>query len=154
MTNDSLCIAAITPNVFIHSGNADDAIDVSQANGNNVMDGGAGSNFLVGGTGNDTFYVDARNQTSPIWTTAVNFHSGDFFTEWGIDRSDFNIQYRNDLGAVGYTGLTLIATSPTGQVASVTLAGYSTADLGNGKLSISDGFDANGGGAYLYIHAS
>ncbi len=153
LTNDSLCISAMTPNVFIHSGNSDDAINVSQVNGNNVMDGGGGSNFLVGGSGNDTFYVDARNQTSPIWTTAVNFHSGDFFTEWGIDRSDFHIQNFNDLGAAGYTGLTMIATSPTGQVAAVTLAGYSIADLSNGKLSIHDGFDSNVGGAYLYIHA-
>ncbi len=154
LTNDSICISAITPNVFIHSGNRDDAIDVSQVNGNNVMDGGGGSNFLVGGSGNDTFYVDARNQTSPIWTTAVNFHSGDFFTEWGVDRSDFQIQSFNDLGTAGYRGLTLIATSPTGQVAAVTLAGYSIADLGNGKLSIVDGFDTNGGGAYLYIRAA
>jgi hypothetical protein len=154
LTNDNICITAITPNVFIHSGNADDGIDVSQVNGNNVMDGGGGSNFLIGGSGNDTFYVDARNQTSPIWTTAVNFHSGDFFTDWGIDRSDFQIQFVNGLGATGYTGLTLIATSPTGQVAAVTLAGYSTADLSNGKLTVADGFDTHVGGAYLYIYAS
>jgi Matrixin/RTX calcium-binding nonapeptide repeat (4 copies) len=154
LTNHSICISAMTPNVFIHSGTADDAIDVSQVNGNNVMDGGAGSNFLVGGSGNDTFYVDARSQSSPIWTTAVNFHAGDVFTDWGIDRNDFKIQEFNDLGATGYTGLTLIATSPTGQVAAVTFAGYSTADLGNGKLAIADGFDTHGGGAYLYIRAS
>ncbi len=153
LTNDNICISAMTPNVFIHSGNGDDAIDVSHVNGNNVMDGGGGSNFLVGGSGDDTFYVDARNQTSPIWTTAVNFHSGDFFTEWGVDRSDFQIQYCDNLGANGYKGLTLIATSPTGQVATVTLAGFSTADLSSGKLSIADGFDTHGGGTYLYIHA-
>jgi Matrixin len=154
LSNDSICISAITPNVFIHSGNADDAINVSQVNGNNVMDGGGGSNFLVGGSGNDTFYVDARNQTSPIWTTAVNFHSGDVFTEWGIDRSDFQIQKLGNSGTSGYTGLTLIATSPSGQVAAVTIAGYSMADLNNGRLSVTDGFDSHGGGVYLYITAA
>jgi hypothetical protein len=154
LTNDSICIAAITPNVFIHGGNGDDAIDVSHVNGNNVLDGGGGSNLLIGGTGNDTFYGDARNQTGTTWTTAANFHSGDSFVEWGIDRSDFQIQYFNDLGATGYTGLTLTATSPTGRVAAVTFAGHSIADLSNGKLTVADGFDTNGGGAYLYIHAS
>ena len=38
------------PNEFIHTGSGFDAIDVSAAGGNNVLDGGTNSNFLVGGT--------------------------------------------------------------------------------------------------------
>ncbi len=58
ITPDNLDIAAITPNVFIHTGDGNDGINVSNANGNNTLDGEGGSNFLVGGNGNDTFYVN------------------------------------------------------------------------------------------------
>ena len=52
--------------------------------GNNILDGGTGSNFLTGGSGNDTFYLDDRAPDSPIWSTIVNFHSGDEATVWGV----------------------------------------------------------------------
>jgi Ca2+-binding RTX toxin-like protein len=42
-----------------------------------VLDGGTGSNFLTGGTGNDTFFVDDRALGSVIWDTVNNFHAGD-----------------------------------------------------------------------------
>jgi hypothetical protein len=57
---DSLNVAAGVANTFIHTGSGDDAIDVSHVGGINVLDGGTGSNFLVGGTGPfsfDTFFV-------------------------------------------------------------------------------------------------
>ena len=44
--------------------------------GNNVVDGSTGSNFLVGGTGNDPFFVDDRNAAGAIWSTVSGFHSG------------------------------------------------------------------------------
>ena len=59
-TSDNLSVTANVPNVFIHTGSGEDAIDVSRANGNNVLDGSTGSNFLVGGSGDDTFFVDDR----------------------------------------------------------------------------------------------
>jgi hypothetical protein len=39
--------------------------------GNNVLDGSTGSNFLVGGSGHDTFFIDDRAATSDIWSTWV-----------------------------------------------------------------------------------
>ena len=37
--SDNLNVTANAPNVFIHTGSGEDAINVSQANGNNVLDG-------------------------------------------------------------------------------------------------------------------
>ncbi len=68
ITTDNLNITANVPNSFIHSGAGEDAIDVSKANGTNVLDGGTSSNFLVGGSGTDTFFVDDRNPSADIWS--------------------------------------------------------------------------------------
>ena len=54
-------------------------------------------------------------------------------------------------GAAGYTGLTLHAMAAGKPIASLTLAGYSTADLQNGRLSLSYGDDAASHSPYLYI---
>ena len=157
-TTDSLNITATAPNAFIHSGSGDDAIDVSRVNGNNVLDGGTGSNFLVGGTGNDTFFVDDRLASSNIWSTVVNFHSGDSATMWGVSPSDFTLGWVNGQGATGYTGLTLHATAPGLPTALLTLAGLSSADLKNGTLSVTYGTTAAAGGVagstYMLIHAN
>ena len=64
LSTDNLNITATTPNVFLHSGSGEDALQVSA--GTNVLDGSTGSNFLVGGSGNDTFFVDDRGPTSDI----------------------------------------------------------------------------------------
>ena len=79
-TSDNLSVTANVPNVFIHTGSGEDAIDVSHANGNNVLDGSTGSNFLVGGSGDDTFFVDDRSPSADIWSTVANFHAGDAAT--------------------------------------------------------------------------
>jgi hypothetical protein len=39
-------------------------------------------NFLTGGTSNDTFYIDDRNPTSPVFSTIANFHASDNATVW------------------------------------------------------------------------
>jgi len=157
-TTDSLNITATAPDVFIHTGSGNDAINVSQVNGNNVLDGGTGSNFLVGGSGNDTFFVDNRGPTSDIWSTVVNFHAGDAATIWGVTPSDFTLSWVGGQGATGYTGLTLHATAAGLPTASLTLAGFTTADLTDGKLTISFGTTAASGGvpgsAYMYIHGN
>lgn len=72
--SDDIAVSANVPNVFIHGGSGNDAIEVGS--GNNVIDGGQGSNFLVGGTGDDTFFLDARGGQA-TWGTLVNFHAGD-----------------------------------------------------------------------------
>jgi hypothetical protein len=91
ITPDNLNIASLTPNAFIHSGFGTDGINVSQANGNNILDGSAGSNFLIGGTGTDTFYMDDREPTSPVFSTIVNFHAGDNATVWGCQCIRFQV---------------------------------------------------------------
>nr|WP_294556824.1 hypothetical protein [uncultured Rhodopila sp.] len=158
ISTDNLNVTATAPNAFIHTGSGEDAINVGQVNGNNVLDGGTGSNFLVGGTGQDTFFVDDRGPGSDIWSTVANFHSGDAATVWGVTASDFNMSWVNGQGATGYTGLTLHATASGVPTASLTLDGFTTADLTNGKLSVTFGTTAETdgvpGSTYMYIHAN
>lgn len=149
-SNDNLNVSANTNNWFIHTGAGEDAIAVS--GGTNVLDGGTGSNFLVGtasGAGTDTFFVDNRSPSASIWSTVVNFHAGDAATVWGVTPLDFNLAWSDNQGAAGYTGLTLHATKAGVPAASLTLAGFSSADLSNGKLSVTYG--TVGGNAYMYV---
>ena len=157
ITPDSLNITSSTPNVFIHTGSGTDGIDVSQVNGNNVVDGSTGSNFLIGGTGNDTFYMDDRNPSAPIFSTIVNFHSGDNATVWGVNPTDFKLTLLDNQGAAGALGLDFIFSAPGHIDTSFVLAGYVSADLTNGRLSESYGTtqDLPGlpGSQYMTIHA-
>ena len=45
--SDNLNVTANAPNVFIHTGSGEDAINVSQANGNNVLDGSTDQTFSL-----------------------------------------------------------------------------------------------------------
>lgn len=139
LSPDSLNITSGVQNAFIHSGAGQDAIDVSHANGNNVLDGDTGSNFLVGGSGSDTFFLDDRNPGAALWSTLVNFHSGDSATVWGLTAADFQIQTLDNQGAAGFTGLTFNFTRPGQPTASLTLTGFTTADLSNGRLAMTSG---------------
>ncbi len=152
ITNDSLNVSVSTPNWFIHSGGGTDAIAVSS--GVNVLDGGTASNFLTGGNGADTFFVDDRGPASDIWSTVNNFHAGDAATIWGITPSDFRLAFADGQGAAGFTGLTLHATATGKPTASLTLAGYSRADTTNGRLSVTFGFDPASGSRYMLIHGN
>jgi parallel beta-helix repeat protein len=149
LTPDNINISTATPNWFIHTGAGDDAIAVSS--GSNVLDGGAGSNFLTGGSGTDTFFVD-NGAPADAWSTVVNFHSGDAATIWGVTLQDFGLAWVDGQGAAGYTGLTLHATASGQPAASLTLAGYTSADLSDGRLSVS--FGTVGGSAYMYVHGN
>jgi hypothetical protein len=153
---DNLNVAAGVPNTFIHTGSGEDAIDVSHVSGTNVLDGGTNSNFLVGGTGPssfDTFFVDDRSPSADIWSTVANFHTGDAATIFGITPDGFNTAWVDGQGATGYTGLTLHVTAPGVPTASLTLSGYTTADLTNGRLTTSYGTE-NDGTPYLYVHGN
>ncbi len=147
---NNLNITAMMPNSFIRGGPGMDAIDVSSAGGANVLDGSTGSNFLVGGQGNDTFFVDDRAAAVDIWSTVVNFHAGDAATIFGVTSAGFALDYEDGQGAAGATGLTLHAIASGKPIASLTLAGYSKADLGNGRLGVSFGTEPNGD-SYMYI---
>jgi phospholipase/lecithinase/hemolysin len=152
ITPDSLNITASTPNWFIHSGGGEDAIAVS--GGTNVLDGGTGSNFLTGGSGTDTFFVDERGATAVTWSSVINFHAADAVTLWGVAQSDFQMSFSDGAGAVGATGLTLTAVAAGKPEVLLTLAGFSQADLTNGRLSVSFGTDAASGSAFMNIHAN
>jgi probable HAF family extracellular repeat protein len=156
ITKDNINLTAQVPNTFLHSGSGDDALNVSACNGNNILDGGTGSNFLVGGSGNDTFFTDDRNPAADIWSTLVNFHAGDTATVWGVTANDFATSLVDNQGAAGYKGLTLHITAADRPTASVTLTGYSTADIGQ-RLSISYGVSPDtpglAGSTYMAITA-
>jgi Ca2+-binding RTX toxin-like protein len=154
VTSDHLNIGVSNDDWFIHSGSGDDAIAVH--GGTNVLDGGTGSNFLTGGTGtgHDTFFVDDRSASTDIWSTVVNFHAGDDATVWGLTPQDFDIAWSNNGGASGFTGLTLHATAAGKPTASLTLAGYTTDDMSNGRISVTFGNDPASGSAYMNVHAN
>ena len=82
-------------------------MNVSLANGDNFSTAPPGSSFMTGGTGNDTFYMDDREPTSPVFSTIVNFHSGDDATIWGVNPTDFKMFAMDNQGAAGFTGLDL-----------------------------------------------
>ncbi len=149
----NLNITAVVPNVFIHTGSGVDAIDVSGAGGKNILDGGTNSNFLTGaaaGSGTDTFFIDDRQPASDIWSTVNNFHAGDAVTLFGITPSGQALAWADNQGTTGATGLTLHATQAGAPTASFTLAGYTTADLGNGRLGVVYGAEPDGT-PYLYV---
>lgn len=160
-TSDVLDVTALVPSAFIEVGYvpgqqtppSEGGINVSYANGNNVLDGYAGSNFLTGGSGSDTFYVDDRTLTQNSWSTVVNFHGGDGVTMWGVTAADFATAL-DGKGATGYTGLTLVFNAGK-QTAAVTMAGYTSADLFNGRLDVSYGSTAAigsvPGATYMHI---
>ena len=149
----NLNITALAPSVFIHTGSGVDAINVAGVGGRNVLDGGTNSNFLTGGvagSGADTFFVDARNAASDIWNTVTNFHAGDAVTLFGITPTNKAIAWADGQGTTGATGLTLHATQAGAPQASFTLAGYTTADLGNGRLGTTYGTEPDGT-PFLYV---
>ena len=140
--NDNVNVAVSTDNWFIHTGGGENAIQAS--GGINVLDGGTNSNFLTGGTGTDTFFVDDRSPSADIWSTVNGFHAGDAATIFGVTPGAFDLAWLDDQGAPGYTGLTLHATAANEPTASLTLPGYTTADLTNGRLIVEFGNETDG----------
>ena len=160
VTPNNLNITATVPNVFIRTGSGNDAIDVSKAGGNNVLDGAGGSSFLIGGTGNDTFFLDGRNLASDAYSTLVNFHAGDNVTVFGVDATNFTLATQDSQGAAAAKGLAFTFSSAGKPNATVVIAGFSSADLANGGLTASYGVNpatpgiAGSGGSYFNIHGN
>lgn len=149
---ERLDIFANVPNLFIHTGAGDDAVQLN--GGVNVVDAGAGSNFLTSGTGQDTFFVDLRGAVADIWSTVANFHSGDAVTLWGAAPPG-PYAWSGGGGAPGATGLTLHERIGGGPgTASLTLAGFANADLRNGRLAVSSGHDDASGSDYVRVQAN
>jgi hypothetical protein len=153
VTTDNVNVTANIPNVFIKTGSGTDAINVSQVGGNNVLDGSTGSNFLTGGSGDDTFYLDDRNPTSDVFSTVVGFHSGDNASVFGVNTSDFTLNELDGQGSSGYTGLDFAFSAPNHANANIVLAGYTTADLTNGRLTVTYGTTSDGT-QYMNVHGN
>lgn len=148
LTADNINIAASVANVFLHSGAGQDALQV--LSGRNVLDGGTGSNYLTGGSGQDTFFIDDRLPAADLWSTIAQAHGGDNVTVWGLTTAaSGQMTWADGQGAAGGTGLTLHVVPPGAPIVSLTLAGFTNADLHNGRLSLS--FGTSGGSAYLNI---
>jgi hypothetical protein len=158
ITPDNLNITAQVPNVFIHSGAGTDAIDVSKVNGNNILDGSTGSNFLTGGTGADTFFLDDRSPVADVFSTIVNFHAGDNATIFGVNQTNFKLNTLDNQGAANAKGLDFGFSAAGHANANIVLAGYSSADLSNGRLTVTYGTtpDTPGvpGSQYMNIHGN
>ena len=153
LSANNLNITALNSGVFIHTGSGTDAIDVSSVGGKNILDGGTNSNFLTGtlaGKGTATFFVDTRNAAADIWDTVANFHAGDAVTVFGITPTSKAIAWVDNQGTGSATGLTLHATQAGTPTDSFTLAGYTTADLSNGRLGTVYGTEPDGT-PYLYV---
>ena len=97
-------IGAAMSNVFIKGGAGDDAL--AAQSGRNVLDGGRGSNFLVGGSGVDTYFIDGRGGQA-TWGTVVGFEPGEIITVWGFDPAVSRLRWAESEGTAGYTGRTL-----------------------------------------------
>ncbi len=127
---DAVAISSDVDNVFLHGGAAGDALAVH--GGRNVLDGGGGSNFLVGGVGpgsEDTFFVDGRGGVE-TWSTIVNFHAGDAATIFGFHPGLSTMPYTASDGADGFKGLTIhseLGGPGTGVNGSITFAGIDQA---------------------------
>ncbi len=138
---DAVAMASNVPSSFLKGGSGGDALRVTA--GSNVLDGGQGSNFLVGATGTDggtdTFFVDARGGGT-TWSTVVNFHRGDMATIWGFVPGTSTYAWSADQGTTGYLGATIHAStdgrSPVD--ASFTFAGLDVSAVAS-LLSITTG---------------
>ena len=166
VTAGNVNVTATKPNNFIRTGPGDDGIDISRlavgGGGTNVMDGGAGSNFVFlydhgSGKGADTVLIDARAAAADTWSTLVNFGRGDAATIYGVTPSAATLDWEDNQGAAGFAGLTLHVIELGKPSASLTLVGhpgYTRADLGNGRLGVSYGNDPASGSSYLRIQGT
>ena len=143
--SDTMAMSTSAPNMFIRGGSGTDAIQV--ATGKNVLDGGLGSNWLVGGDGQDTFFTDARGGST--WSTIGGYDAGDAATIWGFVAGTSQFYWEADAGAEGWKGATLRVDLDNngGADASVTFAGLSLAQAG--QLQVSTG--AQEAGTYLAL---
>jgi len=151
--HDGRAVTANVPSAFIHGGDGDDAI--AAQGGDNVLDGGAGSNFLVGAHGDDgghdVFFVDLRNGQT-VWDTVVNFHANDAVTIWGFQAGVSAVTWTDNDGVDGFRGATMhteIHGLGMGVDASVTFAGLSVAEA---QSRVSSATGSIGGNDYLYMH--
>ena len=88
----------------------------------------------------------------------MNFHHGDSVTVWGVNVTDFKLTNLDNQGAAGALGLDYIFTAPNHIDTSFVLAGYTSADLTNGRLTASYGRTSDPpnlpGSQYMTLYAT
>jgi hypothetical protein len=62
---------------------------------------------MTGGDGTNLFFVHADGLTKNVWSTVTNFQPGDSVSFWDVADNEFSLNWANNLGAFGVTGLTL-----------------------------------------------
>jgi hypothetical protein len=98
-----------------------------------VLDAGGGSNVFVGGIGGqDTFIANVSGNQS-LADLVKDFHVNDDIVIKGITSS---ISTSDSVSAGGTPSLQILGTNTSGQAVSVSVAGYSSSDIG-GRLSVS-----------------
>ena len=110
------------------------------------------SNASVGGTAQITATASQGSSTNLLLS---GFNPGSNATIDGLSANDFTLRFADTIGTYGY-GLQIQAVSDTGgnAVATVTLPGYSTADLMSGRLTAGFQTDPLTQQPSLLIHAA
>ena len=110
---------------------------------------------MTGGSGNDTFFTDARNP-GVVWNTIRNFHQGDMATLWGFVPGVSSYRWEAGIaGDDGQQGATLRANivggagrAGDGIDASMTFTGMSVAQARG--LQVAAGTQAVGPNLFFY----
>ena len=76
--------------------------------GNDIVDGGGGSNFLTGGAGADAFFLDGRFAV-PVWSCITDWQPGEKLTLWGWRDGVSLAAWDENNGLPGFLGATLFA---------------------------------------------
>lgn len=146
-TGNPTVVTAYTPDVYVVASSLasqNNAVNLSFIGGTNVVESGAGSNFITDSTGTDTIFMNAQTTGSPgaLWDTVVGFQGADAVTLWGVTAADFNVSWLATAeGATGNTGLTLNVGPNDGPVErtpysmNLTFAGVAPSASGNFNLT-------------------
>jgi hypothetical protein len=94
---DSVSVVATSPNAFLTTGDAIDALVATS--GNNLLCAGQHNALLIGGSnGHDTFVADASGPA--IWDVILNFHAGDILLLWGAQSAQASqFSWSDDAGS-------------------------------------------------------
>ena len=101
-----------------------------------------------------------RNLAFDAHSTVVNFHAGDNITVLGVDAANFTLTTRDNQGADNAKGVAFTFSSAGTPNATVVIAGCSSADLANERLTTSYGTNpatpgiAGSGGSYFNVHGN
>jgi hypothetical protein len=112
---------------------------------------GSSSIYLEGG-GNDNITVSSSTQNS---ITLADFTSGSNATINGLNPNDFTLKFSDaTIGSGHELVVTASPNSANNATTTISLPGYSTADVTSGKLTVASETSRATGAPYLLIHAS